>query len=312
MNYGFRMIGGKTAPRRLVDAKSALMGYAACAPSAEVEREAYLSAFTFGDEFRRLLEETGSTRGYTGPCCSLYQRWDVDRKDLNEALTDAKKLADVIVSRYQAAEWLLTEFSGAKGFHLELPTAIWNPEPSDQFHRVSRRFAEAVAEEAGVEIDTSIYDRVRPFRAPNSRHPRTGLHKVRLALNELNSIEEIKTLAARPRPFSLPCPERHCDQAAADWQAATTWVQTQAQAAAVRTDCHLNRLTLDFINDGAKPGERATRLFSAAANLAEFGCPLDLAHALLTDAALDSGLAPAETRRQIECGFAHRNKNEEA
>jgi hypothetical protein len=49
----------------------------------------------------------------------------------------------------------------------------------------------------------------------------------------------------------------------------------------------------------------------AAANLAELGCPTDLAHALLADAALDSGLTPAETRRQIECGLAHGQRQRE-
>ena len=46
-------------------------------------------------------------------------------------------------------------------------------------------------------------------------------------------------------------------------------------------------------------------MFSAAANLAEFGCPVELAHELLTEAALDSGLSPSETRRQIDCGLSH-------
>ena len=32
------------------------------------------------------------------------------------------------------------------------------------------------AELAAVTIDAGIYDRVRAFRAPNSRHPKTGLH----------------------------------------------------------------------------------------------------------------------------------------
>jgi hypothetical protein len=60
-----------------------------------------------------------------------------------------------------------------------------------------------------------------------------------------------------------------------------------------------------FIREGAVHGERATSHFRAAANLAELGCPADVAHALLTDAALDSGLAPSETRRQIDCRLAH-------
>ena len=70
----------------------------------------------------------------------------------------------------------------------------------------------------------------------------------------------------------------------------------------------LNRATLDFIANGAGTGDRHRLLFSAAANLAEFGCPVELAHELLTEAALDSGLSPSETRRQIDCGLNHSRK----
>ena len=65
----------------------------------------------------------------------------------------------------------------------------------------------------------------------------------------------------------------------------------------------LNRSTLEFIRDGADQGERHRMLYSAAANLAELGCSLRLASALLTDAALDSGLPPADVRRAIENGI---------
>ena len=64
----------------------------------------------------------------------------------------------------------------------------------------------------------------------------------------------------------------------------------------------MNRLTLEFIRDGADNGERHKLLFSAAANLAEFGCPGPLAHALLTEPARDGGLSPSDVRRQKESG----------
>jgi hypothetical protein len=45
-------------------------------------------------------------------------------------------------------------------------------------------------------------------------------------------------------------------------------------------------------------------LYSAAANLGEFGCTPALAVALLEESALDSGLPPKDIRRGIECGLA--------
>ena len=80
---------------------------------------------------------------------------------------------------------LLIFFSGSKGYHVGLPSSLWEAEPSADFHRVARQFAEQLAAVVGVAIDTSVYDRVRAFRAPNSRHPKTGLHKRRLEFGEL-------------------------------------------------------------------------------------------------------------------------------
>src|SRR5581483_3828567 len=104
------------------------------------------------------------------------------------------------------------------------------------------------------------------------------------------------------------------DQAAADWQAALQAVEREAEGKAQRRAAvadgtpRLNRATLDYIRDGADQGDRHRLLFSAAANLAEFGCPPALAHALLTETALDSGLPPADVRRQIDCGLNHVGK----
>ncbi len=315
IRHGYRIVGSTAGRRRLVDAAAALAGYAACDPQAEVDREAYLSAFWFGIDFHDYLAQTGSTRGFDGLCWLPFVWWDLDNKDNPQAaLNDCRRLASTILERYRALddEDLQLFFSGSKGFHLGLPV-VWDAPPSIDFHRVARRFAEGFAQLAGVRIDTSIYDKVRAFRAPNSKHPQTGLHKRRLSLEELMqlSLDGIRRLAESPQPFDLPASAAMCEQAATDWQAAVTAVRQQAalkvqrRAAVAEGMPTLNRQTLDFIRDGAEQGDRHRLLFSAAANLAEFGCPPALAHALLTEAALDSGLPPSEVRRQIECGLNH-------
>jgi hypothetical protein len=155
-----------------------------------------------------------------------------------------------------------------------------------------------------------VYDRVRAIRAPNSRHPKTGFNKRRLSFDELLNLSTagILRLAADSAPFDLPDPPAPNDQAIADWHAASEEVERSATAHQDRRangNAMLTRATLAFIRDGAGPGHRHRLLFSAAANLAEFGCPPALAHALLTDAGLDTGLTPSEVRRQIDCGLAH-------
>jgi hypothetical protein len=125
------------------------------------------------------------------------------------------------------------------------------------------------------------------------------------------SVGGILRLAVEPKPFDMPTVGTTCDRASADWREAEAAIAREAEEKARRQHPvtggapALNRATLDFIRDGAGEGDRHRLLFSAAANLAGFACPPALAHALLAEAGLDSGLPPKEVRRQIECGLNH-------
>src|SRR5262249_35602477 len=158
------------------------------------------------------------------------------------------------------------------------------------------QFASAIADKAGIAIDLGIYDRVRPFRAPNSRHPKTGRHKRLMVYDEWMSLslDSVLELAREPHPFALHQPRRRDPQAVADWQSAAEKAAEPQCGGRINGSGRLNRLTLQFIREGAQEGDRHRLLFSAAANLAEFGCPASLAHALLTESGLDSGLRPAD------------------
>ncbi len=311
MAYGFRVVGGCYGPRRLVDWQAALAGHAECDPRAETDRESYLSAFTFTDELRKNLTATGTTKGYSGPCGASWLWFDLDDPDdAARALDAARRLGAGLVDRYMMeGDDLLVFYSGSKGFHVGMPmTLCGSPAASDSFHRVARRFAEATAARLRLTIDTGVYDRVRLFRAPNSRHPKTGRHKRRLTFDELMGLrfDAILRTAELPEPFDLPSVPSLDLTAAADWQAAEGAVdaddQARHQRRATKAGATLNRQTLDFIRDGANAGDRHRLLYSAAANLAEFGASYALAFAVLSEAALDSGLAPSEVARQIRCG----------
>ncbi len=56
--FGYRIVGNTANDRRLVDWSAAFRGCCECDNRAEVERESYLSAFCFGDDFRRHLAAT--------------------------------------------------------------------------------------------------------------------------------------------------------------------------------------------------------------------------------------------------------------
>jgi hypothetical protein len=267
-----------------------------------------LSAFCFGDAFRRYLDANRTTKGYIGETYSSWLWFDIDRNEFEQATIDARRLACGLASRYAIDDELLVFFSGSKGFHLGLPTSLWGPLPGPSFAGHCRAYAESIASLHQVGIDSSVYDRVRAFRAPNSKHPKTGLHKRRVLLDELLHLEpsRLRGLASEPVAFDVPRAPRTNQQAVADWQAAVDAVDhKQAEIASRRVGCgpsRLNRSTLDFIREGASV-DRAVSLFAAAANLAEFGCSMELAFALLSESALDAGLPPSEVRRQIECGI---------
>lgn len=310
--FGFRVLGAITEPRRLIEHAAAFRGHAECDPKAELHRECYLSAFQFGDDFAAWLDAHDSTKSYAGPCWAAWLWLDVDRTDLDDATRDARRLAAFAVDRWRLNDDdLLLFFSGAKGFHIGLPLSRCGAlAPSTAFNSQCRRLAERLAREAAVTIDDGVFDRVRLFRAPNSWHPKTGRHKRRLAFDELLNVTTagIVERSAEPSPFELPDPPPPHPQALDDWrQTGEELVRQVADLAERRTTstgpARLNRSTLAFIRDGATVGDRHRMLYSAARNLAEFGCPPNLAHELLTEAALDSGLPPAEVRRQITCGL---------
>jgi len=209
---------------------------------------------------------------------------------------------------------LLPFVSGGKGFHCGIPTALFAPTASPNFHAVARQFVESVATEAKVAVDVGVFDRVRAFRAPNSRHPKTGLHKrfVPVEILDTVTLDGVLDMARQPQPFDVPSTDgvESADMLVAVWDAAGRAVvekaaavdQRRLEVASGERAVTLNKLTRAFLNGEVEAGDRHRLLYSAAANLAELGCPLSALMALLTEPALDLGLPPKDVARAIENG----------
>jgi hypothetical protein len=319
--YGFRIVGPCTGERRRVDAAAVFAAYCQCDSRAGVEREAYLSAFTFDAGFAEHLARTGSPAGFTGSTWSPFVWFDVDRDEASggiaRALDDTRQLVNVLDERFGVVRNVLVPFlSGNKGFHLGLPTALWLPAGSPDFHAVARAFAEHVAAEAGVAIDTGVYDRVRAFRAPNSRHPKTGLHKRYIPVEILDAVtvRGVLDMARRPEPFDVPSLDGLdlTDFLVGCWGRAACAVAERAAAADERrqaiaagsTSASVNKLTRAVLTGDVEVGERHRLVYSAAANLFEFGDVPSLVRALLTEPARDLGLPPKDIERAIENAYA--------
>jgi hypothetical protein len=307
--YGFRVLGKAHNDRKIIDAEKAFNAHQRNEQIASNDQESYLSVFQFGVDFKHYLATNGSTKGYAGPTWARWIWFDIDREgNIESALADARRLVDSMSKRYQIQPRdLLIFFSGSKGFHVGLPTSIFDGVADRRFHDFARTFASVLAANACIMIDSSIYARVHLFRAPNSRHPTTGLHKRRLTDQEFAELTaaEIQVLASEPVSSELPESVKKNEQAVEDWKqaiqvATSTTVPTRGGP---HPKAKLNQRTRNFISEGATKGERHRLLYSAARNLAEFMSVKQLAFALLTEPGRDSGLPPLEVARVINCGL---------
>lgn len=320
-NVGFRIVGPCTGERRRVKAAETFAAYCRCDARAGVEQEAYLSAFQFDDGFAEHLARTGSPAGFAGSTWAPFVWADIDRDEaaggLPRALADLRLFVDTLDETYAVPRGVLLPFvSGGKGFHCGIPTALFAPAASPHFHAVARQFVETIAAEAKVAVDVGVFDRVRAFRAPNSRHPKTGLHKrfVPVEILDAVTVAGVLNMARTPEPFDVPSTDgvESADMLVAVWERAGRAVAEKAAAAEQRRveiasggrAASVNKLTRAFLAGEVEVGDRHRLLYSAAANLAEVGCPLPAVRALLTEPALDLGLPPKDVARQIECGHA--------
>ena len=311
-NVGFRMVGGPTADRRPTNWAKAFQAHCHCEDVAQCDRESYLSAFVFDQSYRDHYRQHWTSAQFDGDCFAWFLHFDIDRDDPEVAHRDAQTLATFIVDQFELDEELLQcWYSGSKGFHLLLPTSLWNPSPSRHYHNITKAMAITIAEDAGVAIDQGTYAKVQIFRAPNSRHAKTNLYKRHLGFHRLvtMTMDQVKTLVSAPAPMEIHRPVASSSLLDDRWTKAIDHVDAQQKAnnqRRINGDATLNRTTMELIKGGdVAVGDRHRTIFSSAANLAEFGCPPRLASALLTNAGLELGLKPSDVRRQIECGLRH-------
>lgn len=284
--------------------------------------EAYLSHFAFGPDYRdHHAANGGSVAGFAGPCWCRWLVLDIDRPDPAAALADARKLVAFAHRRYPELEGdVPVYFSGNKGYHVLLELGH-RPPPAVGFHHTAKALAEGVAARAGVKIDPSVYDLAHIIRLPNTRHPKTGLHKRRIDADALYRLDAdgVKKHAEHPAGDGIPSARRVPEELVRDWADAEQRAGRVAEVRAERRaehggspDGRAPKYFLDLLRFGVDEGERHHTLFRAAAWLTEQGAPPPLVSALLTEPGCDVGLTPKDTERQIRCGIEHANRQRTA
>ena len=168
--------------------------------------DTYTTYFRYTTDMVDHVKETGSVKDFKGSAYSPWIPFDIDSKDLREAHKQLIQLLRNINKYGVSVDSCKIYFSGSKGFHVMLPSELVGVEPSEDIHMRFRNFTSTLAK--GIKLDTSIYDKVKLFRLPNTINSKSGLYKIRLNAFEIQSLntEEIKNLAVNPRKEWEPNP----------------------------------------------------------------------------------------------------------
>jgi hypothetical protein len=323
---GFCCTGSIRAPRNIVVWRDNFSAMAGCAPEMPIGQVVFLSTFVFTtalEEHQKANNRQDETKGlrprcsleyFSGPCYAPLLTFDTDCRDADgvpdpaSCLQAAQGLLARLYELDVAPEHVLAFFSGSKGFHVAIPSSLSGARPGADFHLVTKEFCRMIADQAGISIDESVYRKLQPLRAPNSRHEKSGLFKIRLTPEELVTLpfEQIHAMARQPRPFEAP--EVACDpvpQLVALWRQAEHTVRSVAIAPAgvLRADddtARISRATWDYLLNAVPVGERAVAHFKAACNLADFGSIDELIHALMRRPAELSGLPNREAEAHVD------------
>lgn len=151
------------------------------------KKETYCTYFRYNEDMADHFNRKGTVSGYQGKAWSDWLPIDIDSEDLEEAQEYLKRLVSNMDDLDIDSNSCRFYFSGSKGFHVMIPSAYFNAEPSEDINKRFRKVALKIAE--GINIDTAIYDKTRIFRLPNTINEKSGLHKVELYPFEAMSME---------------------------------------------------------------------------------------------------------------------------
>jgi archaellum biogenesis ATPase FlaH len=154
------------------------------------ENPSYSSVYMFNDEHFKQFEKTGSVAGITDVVTNqLIFDFD-DRTNIGHALEDARTLVKRLYSNGFKEENVAKFFSGHKGFGVVVYlNEFLKP---NEVKNICSNLA------TGLEtFDTSVYNATRILRLPLTKHEKSGLYKIPLTDDELNtcSVQQIKDLA---------------------------------------------------------------------------------------------------------------------
>lgn len=172
-----------------------------------INTDCFRSLFLFDENLLHYVKKTGSVKGFSGLHITDAVPIDFDGSDLNEVKREVIDFINHLYWNYEIPnEYLKISFSGNKGFHIVLPIKLFdeNPQPKEDFYLVVKNIVKDLAEGFKF-VDFSIYESKRIFRMLNTKNSKSGLYKIPLTFDELDSfsIDKIKELAKTKRTVEL-------------------------------------------------------------------------------------------------------------
>jgi len=149
--------------------------------------ETYCTYFRYNDEMVKHFRKRRSVAGYQGKAYADWLPIDIDSDDLQQAQMMLQRLIYNLEAYDIDLNTCRFYFSGSKGFHVMIPSQYFGAEPSKDIHKRFRKVAIELAK--GIDIDTAIYDKTRILRLPNTKHGKSGLHKVELYPFEATTLD---------------------------------------------------------------------------------------------------------------------------
>lgn len=159
------------------------------------KRDTYMTYFRYPEDMLQHFKNTKSVKGYHGPAYTDWIPIDIDSNNINEAQDEAQRIMEFLNDQGIDINACRFYFSGSKGFHILIPSRMAEIQPSEDIHLRIRHMMKQIGN-----VDTSIYDKIRIFRLPNTINTKSGLYKVELYPFELNlQSKRILELAWEPR-----------------------------------------------------------------------------------------------------------------
>ncbi len=178
-------------------------------PAAKPLFDTYMTYFRYDDSMSEYFENNWvrskrgrmhrSVMGYSGPAYADFIPIDIDSNDLGHAIYQTVRALEILKNHNVDVNAIKLYFSGSKGFHIMLPSELSGVEPGADIHDRFRSFIKRIM--VGVEYDSSIYDKVRIFRVPNTLNSKSGKYKIPLYPFELYNATptEIMEIASTKR-----------------------------------------------------------------------------------------------------------------